>query len=350
LSAPGDPGAIRAFACLDGFEDLVLTEVARLAPGAAPVERVPGLAAARDPAADPALALLPPLEPAFARAEFALWERVRAPDPRTLAERLAAPLAEAIDPAGAPPALHVFAASMEGREERVRAAKGIEAALRRALGGRVSARIAAAPGDEVLDVAVVGAREAWLGAHRRTPAMSAYPGGQRRLAARPEAPARSHLKLEEALEWSALPIAPGDVAIDVGCAPGGWSYVLLERGLVVHGVDPTPVAEAVRVHPGFHHHRGSAKRLRPERDAPGARWLFCDMNGPPAAALGILERLLRDAPAIEGILHTLKLSDDPPLETLDAARAFFRVAGFASVRARHLYHNRRELTLLARRG
>lgn len=343
-----DGGAVRVLACLDGFEPFVEAEALRARPGSVVAERRAGLVLVCDPGADASLSMLPPLGAAFARAEFTLWDEISDPRRERLADALAGSIVEALDPSGAPPALHVFAASMEARDERVEAAKRLEADLRRRLGARVAQRIAAAPGDDVIDVALASATTALLGAHRRTESMSAYPGGQRRLRAREDAPSRSHLKLEEGLEWAALPLTAGETAVDVGCSPGGWSFVLLEKGLLVHGIDPTPVADNVREHERFTHHRASVKEFR-AAEARETRWVFCDMNGPPASALGLMAKLLPALPKVRGVLHTLKLSDDPPLETLDRGRAFFRGAGFSDVRVRHLYHNRHELTLVARR-
>ncbi|HVY61134.1 MAG TPA: SAM-dependent methyltransferase [Planctomycetota bacterium] len=353
--SPGEP--LRAFACLEGMEPLVLEELGTLLPAATVAAVRPGLVVLRDPALDPRIALAPPAHPAFARAEFTVWGEVAVGSPMAVADALAPGILEALEQGGEPPALHVWAQALDDRDARAEEAKAAEKALRRLLGGRVAQRIAAAEGAEVVDVVRVDAgsrgtgREGAayvVGAHRRTALMSAYPGGQRRLKAREEAPSRAHLKLEEGLEWSGLPIQPGDVAADVGCAPGGWSFVLLERGLVVHGVDPTPAAPGVLAHERFVEHRGPVRAFRPE-DVPRLRWLFCDMNGPPLAALGQLQRIIPRCRDLAGVFHTVKLSDDPPLSTLAQVRSALRDAGFDDVRVQHLYHNRDELTVVARR-
>jgi 23S rRNA (cytidine2498-2'-O)-methyltransferase len=336
-------GALRAFACLEGNEERILEELRALAPRAAAASVGPGLVLARDAAVDERLAIARPLHPVFARAEFTAWGEAAA-GPAAV-RRAAASIAAGLDDPESPPALHVFAQGDREREARAAEARRLERRLRRALGGRVRSKIAAEVGDEVIDVVQAGDRIVW-GAHRRTPLMSAFPGGQRRLAARPEAPSRAHLKLEEGLEWAALEPRPGDVAIDAGCSPGGWSWVLLERGLAVHGVDPTPVAPALRGRAGFTHHPVPVSRFDPSR-VGRVRFLFCDMNGPPRDALGQLVPLAARCRGLETIFYTVKLSDDPPLETMALVRARLAAAGFPAIRARHLYHNREELTVVA---
>lgn len=341
----GDAEPLRGFASLEGNEKLVAEELGTLLPRATISASFAGLLVARDPDLDPELAMAAPVHPAFARAEFTVWGEARS-EPARAARRLASEIELALEEGGTPPALHVWAQGIGSRDERTRDAKALEKHLRHALGGRVRSKIAADPGDDVIDVACVEPGTYIFGAHRRTPLMSAFPGGMRRLAARPDAPSRAHLKLEEALEWAPLPFRPGDVAVDVGCAPGGWSLILLERGLEVHGVDPTPLAPSILKSPRFFHHRSPVRKFDPSGIAK-VRWVFCDMNGPPFAALGQLGRLLPRCRGVEAVLHTIKLSDDPPLAVLAEARAFFRAAGFDDVRVRHLYHNREELTLLA---
>lgn len=340
---------IRAFAYLDGFEELVVDELRTLAPASEVASRRPGLLLVRDPGVDARLSVVEPLHPAFARAEFAVWGEVVPKSPRAAADALAGAIVESLEEGGEPPALHVFAQGAEGRDALDEEVRALERGLRRALGGRVRSKIAAGPGDEVLDVVRLAGGATVFGAHVRGRADSAFPGGRRRLAARDDAPSRAHLKLEEGLEWSALEIAPDDVALDVGCAPGGWSLILLERGLRVHGADPTPVAPAVSGHPRFVAHEGPVRTFDPSR-APGLKWVFCDMNGPPFDALGQLEHVLARAPAVRGVFHTVKLSDDPPLRVLAETRSRIAAAGFPDVLVRHLYHNRSELTLVARRG
>ena len=49
------------------------------------------------------------------------------------------------------------------------------------------------------------------------------------------------------MAWSDLPLEPDDECVEIGCAPGGASQALLERGLFVTGIDPADVDPVVWV-------------------------------------------------------------------------------------------------------
>ncbi|HTL11730.1 MAG TPA: hypothetical protein VL588_04545, partial [Bdellovibrionota bacterium] len=63
----------------------------------------------------------------------------------------------------------------------------------------------AEPGDLVLDVVVVELDEWWIGCHRHTEAHSPWPGGWPSIPLPPESPSRAYLKLEEAVQLTAVP-------------------------------------------------------------------------------------------------------------------------------------------------
>ena len=66
-----------------------------------------------------------------------------------------------------------------------------------------------------------------------------------------DAPSRSTLKLEEAFhvfipadEWDER-LASGMRAVDLGACPGGWTYQLVKRSMMVHSVDNGPMAPSL---------------------------------------------------------------------------------------------------------
>ena len=80
------------------------------------------------------------------------------------------------------------------------------------------------------------------------PANSApWPMGVQRLRMPPGAPSRSTLKLEEALlrfltpEEQGRRLAPGLRAVDLGAAPGGWTWQFVRRSIRVTAVDNGPL-------------------------------------------------------------------------------------------------------------
>mgnify|MGYP001032053093 FL=1 len=80
----------------------------------------------------------------------------------------------------------------------------------------------------------VGARQVWLGLSLPSEG-SAWPMGIPRLRMPKDAPSRSTLKLAEAILTLLSPdeqkssLRPGLAAVDLGAAPGGWSWQLVSR-------------------------------------------------------------------------------------------------------------------------
>ena len=233
------------------------------------------------------------------------------------------------------------------------ASRDAEAALRRAWPAALPTappqRRLARPGDLVLDCVLVEPNEWWLGWHRARGWASRRPGGLNRLRLPDDAVSRAYLKMEEALAWSRLPIAPGQRAVELGCSPGGSCQSLLGRGLSVTGVDPAEVHPAVFAHPQFTHVRKRAADVR-RRDFRGIHWLFADMNVAPGYTLDTVEAIVRHPSVnVRGLLVTLKLIDWRLADEAPAYLQRVRSWGFPYFRARQLQYNRQEFCVAALR-
>jgi 23S rRNA (cytidine2498-2'-O)-methyltransferase len=172
-------------------------------------------------------------------------------------------------------------------------------------------------------------------------------GGQRRMADDDLAPSRSYLKVEEAYAVLGREPSAGEVVVDLGAAPGGWSYSAAKRGARVLALDNGPLKGGALDHPLIEHRRADAYGYRPE---PGARvdWMFCDLVDDPHE---VLRRIV--APWLEGrwcrrFVVILKFGRVDPLALLREVRApgsvFSRLA--PGTRVRHLFHDREEFTLV----
>lgn len=207
----------------------------------------------------------------------------------------------------------------------------------------------AEPGDWVLDVIVAADEPWWLGHHRHTPARSPFPGGRISVDMPPEAPSRAYRKLEEALIWSGAPVRPGDVAVEIGSAPGGASYALLRRGLEVHGIDPAKMDPVVLDHRG----PGGARFIHLQRpmslvqraDLPlHLHWVLMDVNLAPQVALITARRLAAaPRPSLLGVLLTLKLDDWRAVRHIPRLLRSISAMGMEEVQATQLPSNRMEV-------
>ncbi|MGE5269609.1 MAG: SAM-dependent methyltransferase, partial [Thiohalocapsa sp.] len=88
-------------------------------------------------------------------------------------------------------------------------------------------------------------------------------------------PSRAYLKLWEALTLIGQSPLPGEICLDLGSSPGGWSWVLAQLGAQVVSVDKAPLAPAVARLPNVVYRAESAFALDPAAIGP-VDWLFSD--------------------------------------------------------------------------
>jgi 23S rRNA (cytidine2498-2'-O)-methyltransferase len=186
---------------------------------------------------------------------------------------------------------------------------------------------------------------------------SAWPMGIVRLRMPHGAPSRSASKLAEAFlvflgaEQDAL-LKPGMRAVDLGAAPGGWSWHLAQRGLKVTAVDNGALKGDVAIDPRVTHVRADGLAWRPRTPVD---WLTCDIVLQPIRIAMLTAGWIAEGAARRAIVN-LKLPMKKryaEVERCEAAiRSRLREAGVAAdLRFRQLYHDREEVTLyIARRG
>lgn len=240
------------------------------------------------------------------------------------------------------------------KRSAVSALKGVDCAL----GG------VAVQGELVWDVVAVEENQFWIGAHIQSGNHHAWPGGDPGLVLPPEAPSRAYLKLEEALCWSHAVLKPGDVAVEIGSAPGGASYALLKRGLNVIGIDPAEMDRRVTEFKGsggevrFHHIRQPVASVAREALPDSVQWLLLDMNVAPSITLYQVDRLatrLKEGSLGDGLLGmilTLKLNEWKFAGEIPSMLEHVRAMGMVRVRATQLASNKQEICVvgLTRQG
>lgn len=172
-------------------------------------------------------------------------------------------------------------------------------------------------------------------------------GGQRRMADDTLAPSRSYLKVEEAYIVLGREPTAGETVVDLGAAPGGWSYSAAKRGARVIAVDNGPLKGGALDNPLIEHRREDAFRFQP---APGEviDWLFCDLVEEPHHVM----RNLIEPWIVQGwcrrFVVILKFGRVDPAALLREILAPGGVLATrtSGLRIRHLYHDREEFTLV----
>jgi 23S rRNA (cytidine2498-2'-O)-methyltransferase len=188
------------------------------------------------------------------------------------------------------------------------------------------------PGDRV----AVG-----VGPARDAPSLA--PGGRLRVHVPEAAPSRAAMKLLEAFHWLDRAPDPGDVCVDLGAAPGGWSWVLLERRARVTAVDPAFLARSLAGRRGLVHVRGDAFTFEPREPVD---WLFSDMAWRPLESAALLAKWARRGWA-RLVIANIKLPMRKKAEMLLRVREILEDGGWRNLRVRQLYHDREEVTVAA---
>lgn len=201
-------------------------------------------------------------------------------------------------------------------------------------------------GTPLAQVCLIGPGVGVVGFIAAREAMSLSPGGRARMKRQGEAPSRASMKLDEAIDWYGVTPGKGDLCVDLGSAPGGWTRRLIERGARVYSVDPANLAPDVAKLPRVKHFKQSAFEFEPDQPAD---WLFCDMAWRPLEVAQLIAKWGRRGHAAQ-VIANLKLPMNDKLPTLMRAKQTLADAGWRQIKMRQLYHDRDEITFTARRG
>jgi 23S rRNA (cytidine2498-2'-O)-methyltransferase len=163
-----------------------------------------------------------------------------------------------------------------------------------------------------------------------------------------EAPSRSTLKLEEAFQVLLTPgeraalLKPGMQAVDLGAAPGGWTYQFVRRAIRVAAIDNGRLDARLMDSGLVEHHRVDGFRYRPPKPVD---WLVCDMVEKPSRVAELVARWLASH-SCRAAIFNLKLPMKQRHAAWQSAKAVLvPVLDGRRLRARQLYHDREEITV-----
>lgn len=179
---------------------------------------------------------------------------------------------------------------------------------------------------------------------------SPWPLGIPRLKMPHEAPSRSTLKLAEAFhvflgDQLERFMQPEMRAVDLGAAPGGWTWQLTHKGLHVTAVDNADLKGELVDNALVRHVREDGFRYRPKKPVD---WLTCDMVEQPRRIATLMAEWLAGGHARHAIFN-LKLPMKKRLEEVNLCRAIIEKRLGESERPyrliiKQLYHDREEVT------
>jgi 23S rRNA (cytidine2498-2'-O)-methyltransferase len=196
---------------------------------------------------------------------------------------------------------------------------------------------------------------AWVGASDAARG-SPWPMGIARLRMPAAAPSRSTLKLAEAFatflgDDEASLVRPGMRAVDLGAAPGGWTWQLARRGVRVIAVDNGALKGEVARDPLVTHVREDGLRYRPRRPVD---WVVCDIVESPSRIATLMARWMGEGWARHAIFNLklpMKKRYDEVLRCREIIATEARRASTRwSLAVRQLYHDREEVTAFLNRA
>lgn len=172
--------------------------------------------------------------------------------------------------------------------------------------------------------------------------LSDWPGGAIRFQREEGQISRAKFKLLEAEHAFGMRLAGFREAVDIGAAPGGWTSLLLERGLHVTAIDPAELHPSLSNHPRLTYLKKNASEVsfRPA----SFDLLVCDMSWSPMQMAKLVLDLVPALRPGSSAVITVKLMHRKPLQTIRDVIAKLAPA-LELQKAKQLFHNRDEITL-----
>lgn len=297
------------------------------------------------PGDDPVLGLLPLSGLVFARQSFLALSKVDSAEVME-AGGLNEKLAETGVKGKFVSALVEAADTDAGRAQLKRAAK-LEPALKERL------KVSEGPGrvrrGRRFHLFFPGDDSAYLGVSQADNS-SSWASGIPRLKLPPGWPSRSAFKMEEAIHtffgdrWDQY-MKPGKKCVDLGAAPGGWSWQFARRGLIVYAVDHGAIDKEVLGTHLVEHVKADGYKYKPEKPV---QWMVCDMVAAPARVASLMG-LWATRGLCRNAIFNLKLPGNN--RSAEIGRAVRIIRGKAreggvevKFHFKHLYHDRDEVT------
>ena len=140
-------------------------------------------------------------------------------------------------------------------------------------------------------------------------------------------------------------LQPGMNAVDLGAAPGGWTWQLVKRSIRVTAVDNGPMDKDLMDSGIVQHLRTDGFRYAPPKPVD---WLVCDMVEQPSRIAALVARWMAESHCRHAMFNLklpMKKRYEEVLrcreiieEALDKAEVPFRLS------FKQLYHDREEVT------
>jgi len=184
----------------------------------------------------------------------------------------------------------------------------------------------------------------YLGTLNIKDSLSSWNFGECRFKHENEQISRAELKLLEAFEYFNIKIDNYKTALDLGAAPGGWTRILLNKGLKVTAVDPAELHESLRNNQNLFHYQDISQKFFREHKDNKYDIIVNDMKMDTKKSIYITEEATKYLNDDGIVIMTLKLNPNREFEEIkeciDIIKENHEIIG-----VHQLFHNRSEVTI-----
>jgi 23S rRNA (cytidine2498-2'-O)-methyltransferase len=199
--------------------------------------------------------------------------------------------------------------------------------------------------DQVISIFVKN-KVAFIGVSLTSNNLSKWSGGVCRLRWEDNQICRSEFKLLEVIQVLDLDIARYKKALDLGAAPGGWTRVLLSKGLHVVAVDPAELNPMIKANKNVIHFKCSAqnflKRNRTKFDV-----IVDDMKIEAYKTVNLINLMQRYLNISGVVVVTIKLPKNNYNLVIKKSIELLE-KHYCICFSKQLFHNRSEITMVLR--
>jgi hypothetical protein len=160
-------------------------------------------------------------------------------------------------------------------------------------------------------------------------------------------------KIGEAFKHFRPHVGHDEVFLDIGCAPGGCAYYLLEHGYRVIGVDVTDVDTDLKekFKEGFLHLREPINEINVKhlKGLPPIDWVVSDIDLAGREVLPLLAKLISKLDECQGLFFHVRVDDSFELAELENIKKTIQDIGFGHIKTSLLPSDGKEFCLFAKK-
>jgi 23S rRNA (cytidine2498-2'-O)-methyltransferase len=174
--------------------------------------------------------------------------------------------------------------------------------------------------------------------------VSPFAGGMKKIEDDKKAPSRAYRKLIEAQLVMGRTISEGELVVDLGACPGGWTYVARNNGARVIALDRSPLTDELMQDELVHFIKADAFKYKPEEEID---WVVSDIISAPERILELMDYWVLEKKC-KNFVFTIKFQGDKDYGVLQKFKKVAKQCEFKVI-LKQLNANKNEVTIMGSR-